>query len=92
MIFKYLISSAYQVVCFIFIKNNGFIGSESQNQGENGNVWSASLNSDNPNNAFNLNFNSKEVNVNNNERFIGIPVRPIQHSSIKFNVNYDFNF
>ena len=45
--------------------------------GSNGNYWSSSLNTDNPNNAYNLNFNSDNVNRNNNNRYNGFSVRPV---------------
>ena len=46
------------------------------NAGSNGNYWSSSLNTDNPNNAYNVNFNSDNVNRNNN-RYNGQSVRPV---------------
>ena len=48
------------------------------NQGSNGNYWSSTLNSDNPNNAYNLNFNSNNANVNGYYRYLGYTVRPVQ--------------
>lgn len=45
--------------------------------GNNGNYWSSSLNTDNPNNAWNLNFNSGNVNTNNNNRNNGQSVHPV---------------
>ena len=50
---------------------------ELNNAGSNGNYWSSSLNTDNPNNAWNLNFNSGNTNVNNNNRNNGFSVRPV---------------
>ena len=50
---------------------------ELNNAGSNGNYWSSSLNADNPNNAWNLNFNSGNTNVNNNNRNNGFSVRPV---------------
>lgn len=47
------------------------------NAGSNGNYWSSSLNTDNPNNAWNVNFNSDNVNRNNNNRNNGQSVRPV---------------
>ena len=47
------------------------------NAGSNGNYWSSSLNTNNPNNAYNLNFNSDNVDWNNNNRYIGFTVRPV---------------
>ena len=47
------------------------------NAGSNGNYWSSSLNTDNPNNAYNVNFNSDNVNWNNNNRYNGFSVRPV---------------
>lgn len=54
-------------------------GSSWNNRGSNGNYWSRSLNS--ATNGRNLNFNSGGVNPqNNNNRFNGFPVRPVQQS------------
>ncbi|MCQ2069425.1 MAG: hypothetical protein MJY68_10125 [Bacteroidaceae bacterium] len=47
------------------------------NAGSNGNYWSSSLNTDNPNNAWNINFNSSNVNANINNRNNGFSVRPV---------------
>ena len=52
-------------------------GSSPNNQGSNGNYWSSSLNTDNPNNAWNMNFNSGNHNVSNNNRNNGQSVRPV---------------
>jgi len=50
------------------------------NRGTNGNYWSSSLNS--ATNGRNLNFNSGGVNPqNNNNRFNGFSVRPVQYLS-----------
>ena len=54
-------------------------GSSWNNRGSNGNYWSASFNS--AVNARNLNFNSGGVNPqNNNNRYNGFAVRPVQHT------------
>lgn len=53
-------------------------GSELNNAGSNGNYWSASLNESNPNNAWNMNFNSDNQNVNNNNRNNGQSVRAVR--------------
>lgn len=54
-------------------------GSSWNNRGSNGNYWSRSLNS--ATNGRNLNFNSGGVNPqNNNNRFNGFSVRPVQQS------------
>ena len=53
------------------------------NVGSNGNYWSSSLNTDNPNNAYNLNFNSGNVNRNNNNRYNGQSVRPVSELTNK---------
>ena len=46
--------------------------------GNNGNVWSSSLNSSNVNNAFNLNVNDKpNADLNNNNRYYGFSVRGV---------------
>jgi hypothetical protein len=50
------------------------------NRGTNGNYWSSSLNS--ATNGRNLNFNSGGVNPqNNNNRYNGFSVRPVQYLS-----------
>ena len=48
------------------------------NLGSNGNYWSSTPNSDNSNNAWNLNFNSGNFNRNNNNRYNGQSVRPVR--------------
>jgi hypothetical protein len=54
-------------------------GQSWNNRGSNGNYWSASFNS--ARNARNLNFNSGGVNPqDNNNRFNGFAVRPVQHT------------
>ena len=51
------------------------------NRGSNGNYWSSTWNS--ARNARNLNFNSGGVNPqNNNNRYNGFSLRPVQHLSI----------
>ena len=57
--------------------NNGSVN----NTGNEGFVWSSSLNSSNVNNAFNLNVNDKpDAVLNNNNRYIGRSVRGVvQH-------------
>ena len=52
-------------------------GTSLNNAGSNGNYWSSSLNTSNPNNAYNLNFNSGNHNTNNNNRYNGFTVRPV---------------
>ena len=55
-------------------------GASWNNRGGNGNYWSASFNS--AVNARNLNFNGGGVNPqNNNNRYNGFTVRPVQHST-----------
>ena len=55
-------------------------GSALNNRGSNGNYWSSVFNSST--NAYNLNFNSGNVNpANNNNRRNGLTIRPVQHSS-----------
>ena len=62
----------------IFLPAAGYRnGTSINNLGTNGNYWSSTLNSDNPNNARRLNFNSGETNVNNNNRYNGFSVRPV---------------
>lgn len=55
-------------------------GTTLNNRGSNGNYWSSSFNS--ATNAYNLNFNSTDVNPqNNNNRRNGFSVRAVQHLS-----------
>jgi hypothetical protein len=56
-------------------------GTTLNNRGTNGNYWSSGFNS--ASNAYNLNFNSSEVNPqNNNNRRNGFTVRAVQHLSV----------
>lgn len=57
-------------------------GTEVNNQGSNGNYWSSSLNSNNSNNAYNLNFNSSNYDWNNNNRYNGHTVRPVSELAV----------
>lgn len=67
------------VSTFFFPCSGNGNGSSWNNRGSNGNYWSRSLNS--AVNGRNLNFNSGGVNPqNNNNRFNGFPVRPVQQS------------
>ena len=50
------------------------------NAGKNGNYWSRTLNVENPNNAYKLNFNSDNVDWNNNNRNNGQSVRAVRVS------------
>lgn len=53
-------------------------GTDLNNRGSNGNYWSATLNENNSNNAYNLNFNDGNNNWNNNwNRNNGHTVRPV---------------
>ena len=68
--------------------NNGSVN----NVGSNGNYWSSSVNSSNVQNAYNLNFNSSNVNwQNNNNRHNGFAVRGVlgEHSSYSLYAAYD---
>lgn len=47
------------------------------NVGLNGNLWSSSLYESNVEKAYNLNFNSSNSDVENDNRFNGIPVRGV---------------
>ena len=63
------------------------------NAGSWGNYWSRTLNSSNPNNAYNLNFNSGNVNGNNNNRNNGFTVRAVrvsQHLPFRKTVSVPF--
>ncbi len=53
-------------------------GTSLNNQGSNGNYWSGTLNENNSNNAWNLNFNNGNHNLNNNNRNNGFTVRPVE--------------
>jgi len=48
------------------------------NIGDNGNYWSASLGSKDVSNAWKLNFNDGNREVNNNNRYYGYAVRPVR--------------
>ena len=52
-------------------------GTSLNNAGSNGNYWSSVPNSDNDWNSWNLNFNSGNHDMNNNNRNNGQPVRPV---------------
>jgi hypothetical protein len=64
----------------VFFPASGrYNGASLENRGTNGYYWSASFNDST--NAYNLNFNSSNVNPqNNNNRYRGLTVRPVQHS------------
>ena len=51
--------------------------SDLNNAGSNGNYWSSTQNPSNTNNAYNLNFNSGNMDWNNNNRNNGQSVRPV---------------
>ena len=57
-------------------------GTSLNNAGSNGNYWSSSLNENNSDNARNVNFNSEEVNRNNNNRYNGFSVRPVSEHTM----------
>ena len=64
----------------IFPAAGNYDGTSLNGRGSNGNYWSSSYNS--ATNAYNLNFNSSEVNPqNNNNRRNGFMVRAVQHLS-----------
>ena len=65
---------------FFSCSGNG-TGRSRNNRGSNGNYWSSTWNS--ARNARNLNFNSDGVNPqNNNNRYNGFAVRPVQHTPL----------
>jgi len=66
--------------------NNGSVN----NQGNNGNYWSSTPNDDN--NAYYLNFNSGNQNVNNNNRNNGYSVRAVLALAILSMTKYDIFF
>ena len=60
-----------------FPASGNYNGTTLNNRGSNGNYWASKLNSST--NGRNLNFNSSDVNPqNNNNRFNGFTVRPVQ--------------
>ncbi len=62
----------------IFLPAAGYRNNTSlNNAGSNGNYWSGTLNENNSNNAYNLNFNSGNHDWNNNNRNNGFAVRPV---------------
>ena len=64
--------------CPAFVPAAGYRnGTELNNRGTNGNYWSSSLNDNNSNNAYNLNFNDDNHDWNNNNRNNGHSVRPV---------------
>ena len=54
------------------------------NAGSNGNYWSSSLNTSNPNNAWNFNFNSGNYNMNKNNSNNGQSVRAVRSAPQHF--------
>ena len=75
--------SSYQAITvltdFFFPASGNYNGTTLNNRGSNGNYWSSSFIS--ATNAYNLNFNSSNVNpANNNNRRYGFSVRAVQHS------------
>ena len=62
----------------IFLPAAGYMNESSlYDAGSNGNYRSSSLNTDNPNNAYNVNFNSDYVGWSNINRYYGPSVRPV---------------
>ena len=63
-----------------FVYSGNWNSSSANNRGSNGNYWSSSAN--NSNNAYNLNFNSSNVNpgTNNNNKYNGNSVRCVAGS------------
>lgn len=62
----------------VFLPAAGYRNDSSlNNAGSNGNYWSSSLNTSNSNNAYELNFNSSNVDWNNNNRYYGQSVRAV---------------
>ncbi len=79
----YSISALRKKTAEDFAASGNGAGSSWNNRGANGNYWSRSFNS--ARNARNLNFNSGGVNPqNNNNRYNGFAVRPVQHLSIPY--------
>lgn len=65
-------------------------GSSLNNAGSNGNYWSSTPNESNTQNAYNLNFNSGNHNVDWNNRNNGHTVRPVSELTMKSPRNNDF--
>ena len=65
-------------------------GSSLNNAGDNGNYWSSTPNESNTQNAYNLNFNSSNHNVNRNNRNNGQSVRPVSELTMTSQQNDDF--
>ena len=53
------------------------LGASLNNTGENGNYWSSTPNESDAQGAWNLNLNSGNRNTNWNNRYVGLPVRPV---------------
>lgn len=66
-------------------------GESVNNSGSNGNYWSGSLNSNNSNNAYNLNFNSGNHDWNNNNRYYGHTVRPVSELALRDKSLFSFH-
>ena len=67
---------AFDSSSMLFIPAAGsFDGSTHGSAGSYCNLWSSSLNSDNPSNASRLNFNSGNISVNGSDRCLGFSVR-----------------
>ena len=73
-------AAASNLTC-VFLPAAGYRnGTGVNNVGSNGNYWSSSVN--NENNAYNVNFNSGNLNPqNNNNRYNGFSVRLVRHLS-----------
>lgn len=61
----------------VFLPAGGNRNGQSLNNPANGYYWSSSLNTSNPINGRNLNFNSGSANMNNNNRYNGFSVRAV---------------
>lgn len=73
------VSDGHRRFILIFLPAAGYRNNGSlNNDGSNGNYWSSSLNESNPNNAYYLNFNSSNVDWNNNNRYNGQSVRAVR--------------
>jgi hypothetical protein len=75
------ISTVHSLQGLFFSCSGNGNGRSWNNRGANGSYWSSTWNS--ARNARNLNFNSDGVNPqNNNNRYNGFALRPVQHFSI----------
>ena len=87
------VSDGCRLNALVFLPAAGYRNDTSlNNAGSWGNYWSRTLNTNNANNAYNLNFNSGNVNWNNNNRYNGQSVRPVRLSTHRSSVSGSASF